>query len=134
MRRFGHKSNHRPGAIGAELLPLDPTHICSVLTNEQIEQICYNRGYDTQKPSVLCTVDMLCKQLQVAPDALPEGLVEAQMKMNEERSFGARSFKNFTRRLDRDIKRKAIKVEQPHRNRKKKFLQVERKKEVLKWD
>ena len=105
MRRFGHKSNHRPGAIGAELLPLDPTHICSVLTNEQIEQICYNRGYDTQKPSVLCTVDMLCKQLQVAPDALPEGLVEAQMKMkmNEERSFGARSFMNFTRRLDRDI-------------------------------
>ena len=79
---------------------------------------------------------MTRKQLQVAPDALPEGLVEAQMKMkmNEERSFGARSFKNFTRRLDRDIKRKAIKVEQPHRNRKKKFLQVERKKEVLKWD
>ena len=80
---------------------------------------------------------MLCKQLQVAPDALPEGLVEAQMKMNEERSFGARSFKNFTRRLDRDMKRKAIKVEQPHRNRKKKFLEVilERKKEVLiKWD
>ena len=48
---------------------------------------------------------MTRKQLQVAPDALPEGLVEAQMKMkmNEERSFGARSFMNFTRRLDRDI-------------------------------
>ena len=85
------------------MLPLDPTHICSVLTNEQIEQICYNRGYDTQKPSVLCTVDMLCKQLQVSPEALPEGLVEAQMKMNEERSYGARSFKNFSRRLDRKI-------------------------------
>ena len=121
-------------SIGAELLPLEATHICNVLADEQIEQICYNRGYDTQKPSVLCTVDMLCKQLQVSPEALPEGLVEAQMKMNEERSYGARSFKNFSRRLDRKIQRAAIKIEQPHRNKKKKFLQVDHKKEVLTWD
>ena len=56
------------------------------------------------------------------------------MKMNEERSYGARSFKNFSRRLDRKIQRAAIKIEQPHRNNKKKFLQVDHKKEVLTWD
>ena len=37
-----------------------------------------------------------------SPDALPEGLVEAQMELNKERSYGTRSLKNFTRRLERD--------------------------------
>ena len=38
----------------------------------------------------------------IATDALPEGLVEAQMELNKEKSYGTRSLKNFTRRLERD--------------------------------
>ena len=106
--------------IGAERYGLEPTHIYNVLTEQEMEGLCYVRGYGEAKPSVLCVVDTLCKALQVSPDALPEGLVEAQMELNEERSYGARSFKNFTRRLERDQARKENKVANPHGNHKKK--------------
>ena len=99
--------------IGAERYGLEPTHIYNVLTEQEMEGLCYVRGYGEAKPSVLCVVDTLCKTLQVSPDALPEGLVEAQMELNQERSYGARSFKNFTRRLERDQARKENKVANP---------------------
>ena len=57
--------------------------------------------------------------------------------MNEERSYGARSFKNFTRRLERDQARKENKVANPHGNHKKKVrfaLEKDRKTEVVTWD
>ena len=123
--------------IGAERYGLEPTHIYNVLTEQEMEGLCYVRGYGEAKPSVLCVVDTLCKALQVSPDALPEGLVEAQMELNEERSYGARSFKNFTRRLERDQARKENKVANPHGNHKKKVrfaLEKDRKTEVVTWD
>ena len=123
--------------IGAERYGLEPTHIYNVLTEQEMEGLCYVRGYGEAKPSVLCVVDTLCKALQVSPEALPEGLVDAQMELNEERSCGERSFKNFTRRLERDQARKENKVANPHGNHKKKVrfaLEKDHKSETLTWD
>jgi hypothetical protein len=71
--------------IGAERYGLEPTHIYNVITEQEMEEgLCYVRGYGEAKPSLLCVVDTLCKALQVSIDALPEGLVEAQMELNVE--------------------------------------------------
>lgn len=119
--------------VGAEKLPLDKNHICMALTDKEVNSICYQR-IDAAKPSVLVTVDRLCKALQMEPEHLPTGLVEAQMKMYEEYSYGKRSFKNFTRRLERSIQRKENKIKNRPKKKCKGMLQIEHKDEILYWD
>ena len=119
--------------IGAEKLTLPSNHTNIALTNEELKSICYQR-VDDDNPSVLVTVDRLCRMLNVEPEHLPAGLVEAQMKLYEEYSYGSRSFKNFKRRLERKLQRKHNKIKEKPNKKSKGMLQVEHKDQTLYWD
>jgi hypothetical protein len=120
--------------IGAEKIPLPPNHICNVLTDNEIESICYQRAYDA-RPSVLATVDRICNLLSMPSEHIPAGMIEAQMKLDEEHSYGEKSFKNFKRRLNRKVQRKDNKVINNQAKKKSKgMLQVVHEDKTLWWD
>lgn len=82
--------------------PIDTKHICNVLTEEQLACLCYERR--GKNPSYLWYREWIAKGLDVQPEWLPDGLVDAQLTLSLEQSHGRRSYKNFLRRLEREIK------------------------------
>lgn len=83
--------------------PLDKDHICNVLTQDEIEKLCYERR--GKIPTYSWYQKHIGKHLDVDPLWLPPGLVEAQLKLSEEQSHGKRSYKNYLRRLEKTIKK-----------------------------
>jgi hypothetical protein len=86
--------------------PTDKDHIYNVLTPDEINKICYERR--GKVPAYTWYQDWIAKGLDVYPEWLPPGLVEAQLKLSEEKSYGKRSYKNYKnylRRLEKSVKK-----------------------------
>lgn len=83
--------------------PTNKDHICNVLTPEEIMKLCYERR--GKVPAYAWYQQWIAKGLDVYPEWLPPGLVEAQLKLSEEKSYGKRSYKNYIRRLEKSVKK-----------------------------
>lgn len=82
--------------------PCDKDHIYNVLSETELGYLCFERR--GKNPSYLWYRDWIARGLDVQPEWLPEGLVEAQLELSREQSHGKRSYKNYLRRLEREIK------------------------------
>lgn len=102
--------------LGYEI-PKNPDHIVNQLTDQQIDYLCFDRR--GKIPSYLWYRDDIGKHLDVNPEWLPDGLVDAQLILSREQANGKRSYKNFLRRLERETKKKQpkqklVKSNAPH--------------------
>jgi hypothetical protein len=95
--------------VGLETMALPKNHINNVLTDEELESLCYKRM--GKVPSYLGYQSLISKVIDVEPEWLPPGLVDAQLVMSYEKSLGRRSYKNFLRRV------KHMRKQQAKRNR-----------------
>jgi len=102
--------------LGVEL-PKNPSHLINQLTDKEIDSICYDRR--GKIPAYNTYAKDIGKALDVPPDWLPEGFVDAQLILSAEQANGKRSYKNFLRRLERETrkntpKKKLVKSDAPH--------------------
>ena len=95
---------HALGA-GLETMALPKNHINNVLTEEELESLCYKRM--GKVPSYLGYQELISKVIDVQPEWLPSGLVDAQLVISYEKSLGRRSYKNFLRRVKHMRKQQA---------------------------
>ena len=88
--------------------PLEKNHLYNVLTEDELDKLCYQR--EGKIPSYLGYTERIARILDIPAQYIPEGLVDAQLILCEEQSHGKRSYKNFLRRLRRQIEKDQIKI------------------------
>ena len=100
--------------LGAERYSLPKNHLYNVLNEEELLKLCYTR--EGPIPSVIAMTERISKVLGIPPEFIPEGLVEAQLEIQTQQSYGKRSYKNFLRRMKRDIEKSQAKIKKVQRD------------------
>ena len=117
-----------------ETLGLSKDHLYNVLGEEELSKLCFHRI--DKVGSYLYQRELIAKVLDIQQEFIPDGLIEAQLELSREQSYGKRSYKNFLRRLNREYKKKNNIVKK-HKKKDKGFLTIEHAPEgekfTLKW-
>ena len=120
--------------LGLERYSLDKNHLYEVLTEEELEKLCFQR--DGKIPSYIGYTETIAKVLDIPPNFIPDGFVEAQLILCQEQANGPRSYKNFIRRLRREIEKEQVKIKKIAKKNNR-FLTIDHadpdKPFVLKW-
>lgn len=118
--------------MGFERMGLEPTHLYEVLGPEDLDKLCYQR--EGKIPSFISYRARIAGVLDIPEEFIPEGLVEAQLVLSREQSYGKRSYKNFLRRIKRETKANALKIRKRQDSKFKMHTADPGNEFVLKWD